>query len=124
MNYKPQTLTALLIVTGLAASTSVFGPGKVTAAASFADESASPAAPADAQQPQTAPNVSETPAQSTGVQAQEVLDQVRSKLESVDTLKCTIQETAILSGMKFNAVGQYLQASGNRVRLEFRIFRR
>lgn len=51
-----------------------------------------------------------------------LLEQVRSTLQELDSLKCDLHETVLMSGMSFNAAGTYAEASGNRVHVEFRIF--
>jgi len=54
--------------------------------------------------------------------AVDLLDQVRSKLQALDSLKCELHETVMMGGMTLNATGTYAEASGNRVHVEFRIF--
>ena len=76
--------------------------------------------------PQTAtdnPNSAPTPDpnESAVPAAGDLLSQLRARLEGLDSLRCTLHETAVLAGMKFSAEGSYLQSSGNRLRLEFHI---
>lgn len=52
----------------------------------------------------------------------DVLKGVRDRLESLQYLQCDLDESVMLSDLRFFASGRYAQASGNRVRLEFRIF--
>ena len=52
----------------------------------------------------------------------ELLNQVRSKLQTLDSLKCDLHQTVMMSGMTLRAAGTYAEASGNRVHVEFRIF--
>jgi hypothetical protein len=52
----------------------------------------------------------------------ELLNQVRSKLQSLDSLKCDLHQTVMMAGMTLHASGTYAEASGNRVHVEFRIF--
>jgi hypothetical protein len=54
--------------------------------------------------------------------AKDVLSKVRETLDGLDSLSCDLHETIVFSGQRFYAVGRYIQASGNRMRLEFRIF--
>lgn len=105
MKHKPYNLTALtgavLLLLG------VFFPATQPpqAAAISADEANPQASAAPAGQPGT-----------------ELLSQVREKLKALDSLKCDIHQTAVFSGMKFTAVGRYLQSTGNRFRIEYQIF--
>ena len=52
----------------------------------------------------------------------DLLNQVRSKLQSLDSLKCDLHQTVMMSGMTLHAAGTYAEATGNRVHVEFRIF--
>lgn len=52
----------------------------------------------------------------------DLLNQVRSKLQNLDSLKCELHQTVMMSGMTLHAAGTYAEASGNRVHVEFRIF--
>lgn len=108
--------------------------------AKSADEKSVPpdTATTDAKTQVTDPDPSETPtanAPSSDLATQEstaasadvpdptdLLNQVRSKLQSLETLKCDLHQTVMMSGMKLNAAGTYAEASGNRVHVEFRIF--
>lgn len=58
----------------------------------------------------------------TELDALEVLKGVRDRLEGLEYLECTLQETVHLSDLRFYATGRYAQASRNRVRLELKIF--
>lgn len=58
----------------------------------------------------------------TDLVATEQLAESRAQLESLESLQCNIYETVHLSALRFYAHGTYAQASGNRVRLEFKIY--
>jgi hypothetical protein len=55
-------------------------------------------------------------------EATEILNDVKQKLDELDSLSCDLHQIVSYSGMKVVAAGRYVQASGNRVRLEFRLF--
>ena len=113
MKHKPQSLTfTLLAVSAAAFATGVLwqvpqplfaGPQQDETADSAAEDAAPQLKPVD-------------------VKAADVLTSVSEKLDSVDSLSCDLHETIVFSGQRFYAVGRYVQASGNRMRLEFRIF--
>jgi len=131
MNHKPQTLPGLPTLAALAAVclsaagltlnvSAAFATGPRPVASSAADES-KPAtdspAPAD-QEPNPA-----APAESAGLPAaDEILTQLRARLEGLDSLKCELQQTSTIAGMKLTAVGKYVEASGNRVSLQYVIY--
>ncbi|MEZ6034879.1 MAG: hypothetical protein R3C17_17445 [Planctomycetaceae bacterium] len=137
MNHKPNPLT---ISSGLPVSIALSALLAITlppAPAGIADETVNPAAtagadekktPVDGETSETAtPEGSESAAAPTAVSAnvpesRDLLNQMRSALQDLDSLKCDLHETVILSGMKLQAVGTYAEAAGNRVRVEFRIF--
>ncbi len=73
--------------------------------------------------PAVDPTISEVPAASADFPApKDLLNQVRSKLQSLDSLKCDLHQTVTMAGMTLHATGTYAEASGNRVHVEFRIF--
>ena len=130
MNHKPQTLPVFSWSASLLA---VIASGSLLlpfAAAAFADEKAGQADPASATAPtQESPAATEppaaasqeeqTPAAENLPKADEILTQVRTKLEGLDSLKCELNQIAMVAGMKLQASGKYVEASGNRVRLQF-----
>lgn len=90
-----------------------------------ADESPAAATPAatDSQPPAETPDPAQAAADDSNLPtADEILNQLRSKLEGLDSLRCELHQTSLISGMKLIARGKYLEASGNRVNLEFMIF--
>ncbi|MEZ6041183.1 MAG: hypothetical protein R3C20_11795 [Planctomycetaceae bacterium] len=117
MNYKPQTLTMFTRLTAAAAVAISLVAFFWIRPAALADESAAPAASAD----ETKENPSREVSQEGVPAPAALLSNVRAKLDGLDSLSCDLHETVILSGMKFSAAGRYLQSSGNRFRLEFRI---
>lgn len=114
MNYKPQTFTSPLPLAGLLFSLLTAGLAVHSVTAVFADESPATAARATDDQP-TSVSQDDVPA------ATQLMADVREKLDSLDSLSCDLHETILLSGMKISAAGRYLQTSGNRFRLEFRL---
>lgn len=140
MNHKPQsftTLPGLTLIVAAAALLSVVGWQKTASsadektaspdAAAFDEKTATPTADAA----KTSPDEAATPDPATAAAAattaglpdpKALLEQVRSKLQELDSLKCDLHETVMMSGMSFNAAGTYAEASGNRVHVEFRIF--
>lgn len=54
--------------------------------------------------------------------AEQVFAAIGQKLDDAETLSCDINQSVVLSGHLFQAVGRYAQASGNRMRLEYRIY--
>ncbi|MCP4782476.1 MAG: hypothetical protein GY878_02855 [Fuerstiella sp.] len=53
--------------------------------------------------------------------AADVFSKVGNKLDGVESLSCEIYQTVMLSGQTFHAIGRYVHATGNRMRLEYRI---
>ncbi|HIE96172.1 MAG TPA: hypothetical protein EYG03_21850 [Planctomycetes bacterium] len=53
--------------------------------------------------------------------AADVFSRVAEKLDGVESLSCEIYQTVMLSGQRFHAIGRYIHATGNRMRLEYRI---
>lgn len=54
--------------------------------------------------------------------ADEILNQARTKLEGLESLKCDLHQTALIAGMKLQASGSYVEAAGDKVRLELNIY--
>lgn len=130
MNYKPQILPylpklvlpgafALAAITLTLANPAVPADEPDSAAATAADEGETPS-----ERPAT--GSSDESADSAGTKglpaADQILTQLRAKLEGLDSLKCDLHQTALFSGMKLTAVGKYVEASGNRVNLRYVIF--
>ncbi len=123
MNHKPQSFTVLPWLAAATNRLALASALMVPIPASLADESQPPADPA--------PSVATTPAAeqlpvdaSPDPAAQpgdELLTQVRAKLEGLESLKCELHQTAMISGMKLSALGRYTEASGNRVHLQYLI---
>ena len=140
MNYKPQSFTTLPGLTLIVAAAALLAFVGWQKTASSADEKAvAPDAAASDEKPATpaadpaksSPDKAATPDSTTPADSattaglpdsKELLDQVRSKLHGLNSLKCDLHETVMMSGMSFNAAGTYAEASGNRVHVEFRIF--
>ncbi|MFO1000247.1 MAG: hypothetical protein U0936_07910 [Planctomycetaceae bacterium] len=125
MNYKPKTFPHFSTRTVLAGCLLSIGAVSLAKSAVVADEAPAAATPAATDSPPP----SETPAPAKAADgdpklpvADEILNQLRSKLEGLDSLRCELHQTSLISGMKLTARGKYLEASGNRVNLEFMIF--
>lgn len=140
MNYKPDTLTNFPGLTFVAAAAVVLAVAMHQASAKSADEKTVPpdTAASEAKTPPTEADPPETPSADTSVadsptqeataastdvpNPTDLLNQVRSKLQSLESLKCDLHQTVMMSGMTLHATGTYAEASGNRVHVEFRIF--
>mgnify|MGYP002631505704 CR=1 FL=1 len=61
------------------------------------------------------------PQKKSDLSAADVFSRIGKKLESVESLSCEIYQTVMLSGQRFHATGRYVHATGNRMRLEYRI---
>lgn len=113
MKHKPQTLTSFATLTALALSASAIVFGCLTPISVFAQQDA--AQPADS--PAKGPKLTKSDRK-----AAEVFDAVNSKLEGFDSFSCQIYQTFLMTGHRLHAAGRYYHASGNRFRLEYRIF--
>lgn len=140
MNYKPQSLATFPQLTILIVAAALLTVAARHTSARSSDEKPSPADAAGSDEKTTTLNADpsrtptdETPeadpaaandsANSADVpDSRALLDQVRSKLESLESLKCDLHETVSMSGMTLHAAGTYAEASGNRIHVEFRIF--
>jgi hypothetical protein len=122
MNHKPQRQPAfprLASITGLACLAAML---VAFLSAGIADESLSPS-PTAADEPAAGSQNQASPEESAKLPtADEILTQVRAKLEGLASLRCDLQQTALISGIKLTAFGKYVEASGNRVHLEYFIF--
>lgn len=113
MKHKPQTLTSsrfripAAIFAGLLAG-GVFLPALPILAAVAQEEAV------DSKQ-EPAVRVSKESANA-------VLTKVTDTLKSAQSLSCNLQQTILISGQKMLAAGRYVQGTGNRMRLEYRIF--
>ena len=112
MKHKPHNLTFRLVA-GFAAILAVLSGIWLRSDQVSAQEEPTAVAPATAEPALTIRE---------DLNATDVLATVREKLDTIETLQCELYETIHLSDQRFYASGVYSQASGNRVRLEFRIF--
>lgn len=122
MNHKPQSLSVLPWLAVVAGFLTLVATCELRIPAAFADEAQPPveaAAPATAEAQEPAAADSQNSVAQSG---DELLTQVRAKLEGLDSLKCELHQTAVISGMKLTAFGRYTEASGNRVHLQYHIF--
>ena len=125
MNYKPQIFPHFSALTVMAGFLLSIGGLTLAKSAVFADESPAPATPAatDSQSPAETPVPAKAAVPNPNLPAaDEILTQLRTKLGELDSLRCELHQTSLISGMKLTARGKYLEASGNRVNLEFMIF--
>lgn len=140
MNHKQQIPSALSILFNLAFRTT-FGASMamllaaapaawIVGTAASADETAAernPADPTDAQEEGSVPDASRADAPESADDAippagDALLTEVRSRLETLDSLKCDLSQTALIGGMKLVASGRYVEASGNRMNLRYVIY--
>ncbi len=140
MNHKPDLFAAFPGFPVIRIVATLVSIALLQAPAGFADEKPSPAQTAatdektptpdaessDAPAPDTSetdPSTPDTAATSADVpESVDLLNQVRSRLQGLDSLKCDLHETVMMAGMTLHATGTYAEASGNRARVEFRIF--
>lgn len=118
MKHKPQTFThraaaILLAVSAAAAILSQISPVLLHAQEAGDARQAPEPAPAAATPPKL---------RRSQLSSAQVFEQVAEALDAADTLSCRIDQDVVLSGHRFHAAGRYTQASGNRMRLEYRIF--
>lgn len=112
MKHKPQTLTLFTSAVVLAILAGGMPATPISVAAVLvADETAA----ADQETPGAALQRSE-------MTAAQVFQAVADKLDEVTSLSCEIRQTILMSGQRFVAIGDYKQSSGNRMRLEYRIY--
>lgn len=120
MKHNPQSLTSWRITTALAVSAIAGILGPICPVSVMAQQtpppSNAPAAEPAEQQPAT-PKLTKSE-----LTADEVFDRISQKLDDAETLSCDITQSVMLTGQLFQAVGRYAQASGNRMRLEYRIY--
>ncbi|MCA9047632.1 MAG: hypothetical protein KDA89_02825, partial [Planctomycetaceae bacterium] len=68
-------------------------------------------------------DVSEAPALTeSSLTAKEVFEGISRTLEESDSLSCDLTQTVIVGGQRLLATGRYVQAVGNRMRLEYRLY--
>jgi outer membrane lipoprotein-sorting protein len=119
MKSSPQKLTERCRLIVCVVATSVMLQGHQLPAAVSADESAQPSASAGAGAKPAAP---QSEKQQIDTPAAEILQKVNARLTEIDSLSCDLHQTVNFSGMQMIAAGRYLQASGERIRLDFRLF--
>lgn len=113
MKHKPQTLTTFTTLTALAFSASAIVFGCLTPISVFAQQDAPPAA-------DSPPKGSQL--KKSDRKASEVFDVIKTRLDGFDSFSCQIYQTFLMTGHRLHAAGRYYHASGNRFRLEYRIF--
>lgn len=118
MKHKPQTFTSTRFripaaIFAVLLAGGVFLPAlPVLAAVGQEETKSADAKPADAK-PALKPSKES---------ANAVLTKVTDTLKNAQSLSCNLQQTILISGQKMLAAGRYVQSTGNRMRLEYRIF--
>lgn len=114
MKHKPQSLTSRPLFGSLAL------PAAIAVILSIAPVSLT------ADEDQTAEPSASQPAKPalkrSTMTAADVFGKVKDKLDSLDGFSCDIRQTALMTGHRLHAKGRYYHASGNRLRLEYRLF--
>lgn len=126
MKHKPQTLTpkTIAVVVAVFAVLPAITPAMSVLAALPDETDDSGNATADVSQDAAPPNEkSSAPLlKRSDRTASQVFAEIAEKLDDAEALSCSLRQTILLSGQKFVAAGEYRQSSGNRMRLEYRIF--
>ena len=133
MKLKPQSLTQYSALAGLALSAAAATWGacsSVFATPQLLDETTSGTKTGSEVASDVSPSGTEASPSASGsdgiprpdLTANQVFDAVTEKLNELDTLSCDLSQTVILSGQRLAAAGKYMQAAGNRRRLEYRLF--
>ncbi|MEP3477781.1 MAG: hypothetical protein ABJZ55_00895 [Fuerstiella sp.] len=121
MKHKPQTLTSgrrwvpAAIFAALLSSVVLLSALPVSASAVAQQQEAG-------QQDSAKENASQPELRPSTQAANGVLSEVTATLKAAESLSCNIQQTILMSGQKMLAAGRYVQGTGNRMRLEYRIF--
>jgi len=119
MKHNPQSLTPWMTGTAVAVSAVAVALSAIIPVSVLAQQDAGAAAIADeaTTEKPTVPQLTKS-----DLSADQAFERVAETLEGLDTMSCDITQQVVLSGQRFQAVGRYAQASGNRMRLEYRIF--
>ncbi len=124
MKHKPQSLTSQTAAILLAVSAVGVGISHLAPISAFAQQDAAAAdeetADDDAksdEKEKAAPALKRS-----SLSAAEVFEQVGAKFTETQALSCELRQNVVMGGQTFHAFGQYLQSSGNRMRLEYQIF--
>ena len=107
MKHKPQTLTSWVSLAALAVFAAAITIGPLCPVSLFA-------------QPQSGDTQSGLA--KSDLTSQQVFEEISTTLNGLDSLSCELNQTIDMAGKRFQAVGKYMQATGNRMRLEYRIF--
>lgn len=128
MKHKPQTLTSgrrwlpAAIFAALLASVVLVPALPVLASVTGQLAAGQQATTKQAPDEQTAAKETPPVLKASTEVANDVLSKVTSTLKGAQSLSCNIQQTILMSGQKMLAAGRYVQGTGNRMRLEYRIF--
>ena len=107
MKHKPQSLTSWVTLVALAIPAVVATFSSLSPVSLFA------------QPPQGS---ADSALNTSSLSSAQVFDGVNAKLAGLNSLSCELNQTVDMAGKRFQAVGKYMQATGNRMRLEYRIF--
>lgn len=124
MKHKPQSLTSLPLSGSLALTAAVAVFVSIAPVSLTADENATSGAPTNS----TETAADETTAASkpapkrSALTADQVFGKVKAQLDSLQGFSCDIRQTVFMTGHRLQARGRYYHASGNRLRLEYRLF--
>ena len=119
MKHKPQSLTSQATAVLLAITAVGWGVSHLSPISVFAMQAADEGA---GDQKAAAPNKKAPALQRSKLSAAEVFEKVGEKLNDAQSLSCMLHQNVVMSGQTFHAVGRYVQASGNRIKLEYQIF--
>lgn len=114
MKHKPQSLTSRPLFASLALPAAVAVVLSIAPVSLTADENPTPDKPAS---PAAKPSLKRS-----DLSAAAVFGKVKDKLDSLSGFSCDIRQTVLMTGHRLHAKGRYYHASGNRLRLEYRLF--
>lgn len=119
--HKPQTLTVRIATAVVAVFAVLYASNRLSQSSlAAADESADKTQGSQGDNEKS--KTTAPPLKRSDQTADEVFAGIAEQLDSVSTLSCELRQSVMLSGQRFLAVGTYSQASGNRMRLDYRIF--
>lgn len=122
MKHNPQSLTSWRTATALALSAVFAAISPISPVSVMAQQKEQPQATPPATTPPPAAEEKGPQLKKSEFTANQVFEKIGQNLNDLDTLSCEISQSVMLTGQLFQAVGRYAQASGNRMRLEYRIF--
>lgn len=121
MKHKPQSLTSHSALTLLAVSAVGLAVCQITPISAFAQDASSTSADSSDATDATEPAAGESLKKSELTAAQ-AFEKMAAALDGADTLSCELHQNIMLSSHRFYAIGRYVQASGNRMKLDYKIY--